>query len=207
MNAHDLLRVSAGAASFADAPGWVRGALDRAPYVVVRRAAMKEGHVPVGIRGATRGERFGTWLDLASIDARSTPEQLAAAPVHAARAALPALSLLVAIKVRCDHTQLAWGPTGSVGFELASGVPTVTESSDLDLVMRAPAPLDRAWARAWLSVLTRSAAEHATRIDVQIETPCGAFSLAEFAHPGARVMLRSPDGPLLVDDPWHRCIA
>ena len=96
--------------------------------------------MPVGIRGATRGERFGTWLDLASIDARSTPEQLAAAPVHAARAALPALSLLVAIKVRCDHTQLAWGPTGSVGFELASGVPTVTESSDLDLVMRAPRP-------------------------------------------------------------------
>lgn len=40
-----------------------------------------------------------------------------------------------------------------------------------------------------------------TRIDVQMETPQAAFSLAEFVRANLRVMLRHADGPRLVNDP------
>jgi phosphoribosyl-dephospho-CoA transferase len=33
---------------------------------------------------------------------------------------------------------LAYGPTGSIGFELASALPMATSASDLDLIIRAP---------------------------------------------------------------------
>jgi phosphoribosyl-dephospho-CoA transferase len=120
---------------------------------------------------------------------------------------LQAFALLQAITPVCTTTGLRWGPTGSVGFELASGVVTVTESSDLDLLLRAPLALDHASARSLFIELTHFSGRFNTRIDTQIETPNGAFSLAEFAHSGThsgtRVMLRAADGPRLVADPWQ----
>jgi phosphoribosyl-dephospho-CoA transferase len=50
--------------------------------------------------------------------------------------------------------------------------------------------------------LSHAAQHENTRIDVQIETPDAAFSLAEFARANLRVMLRHIDGPRLVADPW-----
>jgi hypothetical protein len=63
------------------------------------------------------------------------------------RAKLPAFALLQAVAPLCEATGYVWGPTGSAGFELASGCPTVTQTSDLDLLMRAPDPLDRTSAK------------------------------------------------------------
>jgi phosphoribosyl-dephospho-CoA transferase len=116
---------------------------------------------------------------------------------------LPAFALLEAIAPLCDSSGYVWGPTGSAAFELASGSPTVTQTSDLDLVMRAPEPLDRAAAKTLFDALSQAAHDHGMRIDMQIQTQDGAFSLAEYVHPGARVMLRCADGPRLVADPWQ----
>jgi phosphoribosyl-dephospho-CoA transferase len=116
---------------------------------------------------------------------------------------LPAFALLQTIAPLCDSSGYVWGPTGSAGFELASGSPTVTQTSDLDLLLRAPEPLDRVTAKSLCEALSQAALDHGTRIDIQIQTLDGAFSLAEYAHPGARVMLRCADGPKLVADPWQ----
>ncbi|WP_269750733.1 phosphoribosyl-dephospho-CoA transferase MdcG domain-containing protein [Candidatus Burkholderia verschuerenii] len=63
MRPHDLARLADDTTPFADAPSWVADALTRAPFVVARRAPRIGHSIAVGIRGATRSERFGTWLD------------------------------------------------------------------------------------------------------------------------------------------------
>ena len=200
VKAHDLLRV---ARTFSEAPAWVVHSLERAPFVVVRRASSVDGAIAVGIRGATRSERFGTWLDPRDVQEVLPPEAMRLRRPAGTRATLPAFALLEAIAPLCNASRCAWGPTGSVGFELASGCETVTPSSDLDLLIRAEERLDRIEARSIFDTLDKVARAHSTRIDVQIETTEGAFSLAEFAHPGARVLLRGADGPRLVADPWQ----
>lgn len=198
---HDLLRLAPDAPAFADAPAWVTDALARAPWVVVRRAPRLADAIPVGVRGATRNERFGTWLHPRDIGRVVAPEALRATATSAST--LPAFALLRAVAPLLDATGRPWGPTGSMGFELASGIATVTPASDLDLVMRAPEPLARAHAAALFDALSNAARDAATRIDVQIDTGDAAFSLVEFARSNLRVMLKSAAGPKLVADPWR----
>jgi phosphoribosyl-dephospho-CoA transferase len=93
---------------------------------------------------------------------------------------------------------LVWGPTGSVGFELATGVAAAGTASDLDVVVRAPEP--------WPLESAREIADHLNgllvRVDAQLDVPVGALSLAEYAR-GGRVLLRTPDGLRLTWDPWR----
>jgi phosphoribosyl-dephospho-CoA transferase len=93
---------------------------------------------------------------------------------------------------------LAWGPTGSVGFELATGVAAASTDSDLDVVVRAPEPLPLGNAREIADHLNRLP----TCVDAQLDTPAGAVMLSEYAR-GDRVLLRTPDGPRLTWDPWR----
>jgi phosphoribosyl-dephospho-CoA transferase len=95
-----------------------------------------------------------------------------------------------------------WGPTGSAGFELATQAPTVTESSDLDLLIRTPEPLARDIAGALLDQLQGHAKRAGLRIDAQLETPAGGVALAEWAAGKARVLARGAAGPQLLADPW-----
>ncbi|MDR5779780.1 malonate decarboxylase holo-ACP synthase [Caballeronia sp. LZ065] len=199
---HDLLRLTPDAPQFDGAPGWVEAALARAPFVVVRRAPPLGGKLAVGVRGSVRGERFGTWMDVGWIEATFTPEDLQTREPEPPRRELPAFTLMHSIAGMLDDRALRWGPAGSAGFELASCLPTVTAASDLDLVVRADTPLPRDDAAALFDALSRAAQRCAARIDVQIETPEAAFSLAEYARPQLRVMLRHAAGPRLVDDPW-----
>ena len=199
---HDLLRLSPGAPPFADAPDWVAPALARAPFVVARRAPRSGDAIAVGVRGVARNERFGTWIETRCIDAVIAPEDLRTREPDPARAALPAFVLLREVTSILGATGLDWGPAGSAGFELATAMPTITPASDLDIVIRAPKPLPRADAASLFDALSQAAHNAGTRIDVQIETPEAAFSLAEFARAGLRVMLRHAGGPRLVADPW-----
>ncbi|VXC21920.1 Phosphoribosyl-dephospho-CoA transferase [Burkholderia sp. 8Y] len=199
---HDLLALSATAPPFPDAPPWVDASLARAPFVVVRRAPRMGSAIAVGIRGTARSERFGAWLEPRYIDSALTPEALRLRQPDASRENMPAFAFLRAITPILDASGLAWGPAGSTGFELASGVPTITTHSDLDVIVRAPQPLSHADASRLLDALSLQARPAGTRIDVQIETPGAAFSLADFARQNVRVLLRHADGPRFAADPW-----
>ncbi|WP_114395922.1 malonate decarboxylase holo-ACP synthase [Oleisolibacter albus] len=204
---HDLLRLAAIDALIgtgpmpATMPGWVRPALAAAPWVVVRRAPAPDGHIAVGVRGTARDERWAAWLPTRAVCEQCPPEAVAdrydrlPAPRRAALPALAAVPRLAALLIRLG---LRGGPTGSVGFELASGRPTATPGSDLDAVVRADTPLDRAVA----AVLAAGIGALPVRCDLLLETPNGAVALAEYARGPGPVALRGPRGPRLVADPW-----
>jgi phosphoribosyl-dephospho-CoA transferase len=199
--AHDLLKLRR-LRAFDREPAWVRDAFARAPFVVVRRAEAAAGFAAVGVRGAERAQRFGTWADTADIESAFAPEDLVHATPHCARAHLPAFAALTALRGARCIAAFAWGPAGSVGFELATGVPAVRAASDLDLLIRAGTALSRDDAYALLTELTAHAAHAGIRIDVQLETPAGGVALSELAANKARVMARGAQGPRLVADPW-----
>jgi phosphoribosyl-dephospho-CoA transferase len=202
---HSLLHVAdADALEWASAPpDWVSAALRRAPYVVRRRALPGPEAVPVGVRGAARWQRAAAWLSFGAVDECITPQMLAARRAWRERrdfAVTPAVAVLEQVAMILDGQGLAgrWGPGGSVGFELASGVVSTTPDSDLDIVLYAEGSLARDHAvrlQAELSSLP-------VRIDVLLETPNGAVSLAEYSASVGSMLLRSALGPRLVPDPW-----
>jgi phosphoribosyl-dephospho-CoA transferase len=161
------------------------------------------GLVPVGVRGRTRPERLAAFLLPTDVAARVSPEDLAAARGwrHAFRGRwLGAVRVLEAVDELFTFLGLAWGPTGSVGFELATGAAVAGPASDLDVVVRAPEPWSRTRARELTDGLVQLRVQ--LRVDTQLDTPSGAVALTEYAR-GGRVLLRTPDGPKLVNDPWH----
>lgn len=205
MRPHDLLRLAEDAELLVEEPipAWVSASLRRAPWVVVRRADAPPGLIPVGVRGSTRAERFAAFLPLDAAAARVRPEDLITAPgSRSARRArsVGALRVLNVVEELLVSRGLTWGPVGSVGFELASGVATASPDSDLDIIVRTPKwwPIDRA------RELADELARLPVRVDAQLETPVGAVALTEYAR-GAAFLLRTPDGPQLIDP--CRCAA
>jgi phosphoribosyl-dephospho-CoA transferase len=184
-----------------EAPVWARAALGGHVPVVVRRAPAESGWVAVGIRGVAREQRHAAWMRVSEIRRLVSPQAVARAGrwrSHA-RPQWPALRALNQLAPRLDALGLAWGVTGSLGFELASGIAAAHPDSDLDLSLRASHQLPRDWART----LCRLLDEAPGRIDLQLETPYGAVALREWASEAPRVLLKTQDGPLLVRDPWQ----
>jgi phosphoribosyl-dephospho-CoA transferase len=204
VRAHDLLQ-------FRDAedliaprplPEWVGEAVMFAPFAVVRRAPVEHGNIPVGIRGPARNQRFAAFLPQSAVMRQITPVQLARQ--RGWRQTLrgkqvKALRALDFVDESCRTHQLLWGPAGSVGFELASGLPVVSAESDLDVVIRAPYFLPVGRARQIADDFLRAP----VRIDAQIETPRGAISLLEYARGDTPILLRTLAGPVLADNPWE----
>ena len=138
MRPHDLLRLKDGAQlTPVIQPAWAIRSLQRAPFVVMRRATIDGDFIPIGIRGETRDERHAAFVRLDDIESIVTPESLAT--VRAWKSAQhgkhPAFAALDRVANAADAIELTWGPGGSVGFELATGVVAVSTDSDLDVIV------------------------------------------------------------------------
>jgi phosphoribosyl-dephospho-CoA transferase len=199
---HALLRI-AGADSLlwtGAPPAWALTSLARTPWVVVRRAR-GSGLIPVGVRGTLRAERLAAWLHPGQVLESLTPLQLAARRAWRTserRTLVPALAALDAVDALLRARGVAWGPCGSVGFELASGTPTASPASDLDVMIAAATPVPPTVALALLTALTHLP----VRVDAQLEVPHGAVALTEYAAARGPLALRTVDGVRLVRDPW-----
>ncbi|PIC63202.1 hypothetical protein CSV79_13075 [Sporosarcina sp. P13] len=195
VNPHDLLEIACKSdlISYSPQPDWVGLSLDRAPFVVVRRARSAEGFISVGVRGEKRNERFAAFLPGDRIVKRVTPEQLAYEQKWKER---PEKLFTYVDEVSCmmEKFSLNWGPTGSVGFELASDKETVTETSDVDVIIRADSRLTNELSRQLMVELRK----FPVAVDVQVELLEGAFSLSEYASvKDGEILLRTMDGPIL----------
>ena len=184
-------------------PEWAAAALRRAPWTVTRRAPPRLERWPVGVRGSQRAQRSAAWLPRCAVQECITPQMLATQRAWRQRShmpATPAIAVLdeVAAVLEAHGYAGRWGPGGSVGFELASGVPSTTAGSDLDLVLSVDEPMARSVALR----LHADLAKLRVRIDLLLETPHGAAALAEYATGEGATLLRSAHGPRLVQDPW-----
>lgn len=184
-----------------EAPAWARAALGGHVPVVVRRAPAESGWVAVGIRGVAREQRHAAWMRLSEISQVISPEAVARAGRwrQHGQPQWSALQALEQLARQLDALGLSWGVTGSLGFELASGITAAHAESDLDLLLRAPEAVSRGEARALCALLDQAPG----RIDLQLETPHGAVALREWAGESPRVLLKTQNGPLLVSDPWQ----
>ena len=194
VNAHDLLWGMTPAHLPADAPAW---AVEAVGTVVVRRATVTPGWVAVGVRGRLREQRFAAEMPIAAVQRRVTPEALRDV---ASTRDLPALQALE--QLRPVLAPLNWGITGSAGFELATGIEALHASSDLDLILRAPEPLERRDAADLQAILDTADCV----VDLQLQTPFGAVALREWAGSSRRVLLKAASGAHLVIDPWQALI-
>jgi phosphoribosyl-dephospho-CoA transferase len=183
-------------------PDWVATALAAEPVMVVRRGRVSLGLIPVGIRGSARDERFAGAVASGSITRSVRPEDLLSQrqePTQARRDAIPALQGFYAVISAWADLNLPWGPVGSVGFELATGVPVATASSDLDLAVYAASYLSEQDG----NLLLEAVAGIDAVADIQVETPQGSFSLREYCDGRSlRRRLKTCDGARLVRDPW-----
>jgi phosphoribosyl-dephospho-CoA transferase len=202
---HALLRIAGADALHCDAalPQWVAGELRRAPWVVVRRARARDELIPVGVRAEERARRCAAWLPDSRVLECVEPLELSARrawTVAPRRTLVPALAALAAVERIMEALGFgcSWGPTGSVAFELASGLAAARAESDLDLIVQADGPLPPLRAAALAAELARLA----VRTDTLLEGPAGAVSLEEYARGQVPLLLRTADGARLVRDPW-----
>lgn len=194
---HDLLWLADRDALESVSEEWVVGQWRPALPVVVRRDVSHEGRIPVGVRGMRRDQRAAGWADAVKVKRIVSPEALVR---HDELVNSPFVStppVQGAIQLALREWPWAWGITGSVGYALATEVPVLHADSDLDLLIRCPAPVAREALAEWQQVVGRLPC----RADTQIETPRGAFALAEWLREG-RVLLKTSRGPQLVSDPW-----
>jgi phosphoribosyl-dephospho-CoA transferase len=199
---HDLLEIDANVfiAGNASAPGWVEEALRKTPFVVVRRGRTTDQEIPIGVRGAERNQRWAAFCHPTWLKSILTPPQLLTGTIPGLRAdAAPALRTLQVLKDRWMDLDHPWGPGGSVGFELATGRHVVKPESDLDLVIYAQGKITREQAR----LLQAPTMNLSVAVDIRVETQSCGFSLIEYARGGAAgILLRTPAGLELSDDPW-----
>src|ERR1700733_14963636 len=170
------------------------------PWVVVRRGRISDGLIPVGVRGSQRHERCAGFTRLSEVLEIRQPDQLRLTLADDSRRALQAFRTLSYLESRLVGLDMSWGPGGRVGYELASGIPTARDDSDLDFILFAPRKLEITEAQD----LWRMISSAPGNVDVLVETPLCGFSLREFATTSQhKILLRTSDGRILGSNPWN----
>lgn len=190
---HDLLRLRSAALLARAAPKWVSESPARSSWVVARYRTTPDGLLAVGVRGSQRNQRWDTMILPTDIGLRVTPEQLVYRIGHLDNTS-PAAEALRQLRRRLHGLALRWGPIGSAGFELASGLVTMDRDSDLDIVVRFGRPAPRQLVDSLQSVVQNLPAI----VDVQLDLGFGAVSLAELMSPKSKILARTRSGERLM---------
>lgn len=201
---HDMLWADGFAALISDMPlpSWVNEQWDATLPVIVRRDHSDKGLIPVGIRGKEKNQRAPAWISPENVSKRLSPESLVmnrerllASPFAGAE---PVKAIVELLEMKLPY---AWGPTGSCAYALASGCAVMHSGSDLDMLIRCHEPV----LPEQFVFLAEKWDTFPCKIDIQIETPFGAFALKEWIREnGRRVLLKTDFGPILTTNPWNQ---
>jgi phosphoribosyl-dephospho-CoA transferase len=197
---HDLLQLrNVTDHEYAHLPRWAQDSLRWACWVVRRRDNLRTGDVPVGIRGRQRNQRHAWWIPVESVDRVVAPWELVDG-LATYKSSLGVVRTARAVSALMADQGLRWGPTGSLGFTLATGRVAIRTESDLDVLIDTPTELARERARELNHQLERLNCA----VDAQLATPAGGVSLGEWANPTAQqVVVRTESGPMLTVNPWR----
>lgn len=196
LEAHDLLWGMSADALAEGAPLWVKAVLQRGDPVVVRRAITAADQVAVGIRGQFRHQRYAAVMSRSTITRQLKPEALTQVEIHQFKHLAERLQSISSIMKNFSG---CWGYTGSFGFELATGIATVTAQSDIDLLIRTEQPFAKQQAIELLETFQQAG----LNVDIQLQLPQGGLALKEWARNSGKVLLKRPDGAVLIENPWH----
>ena len=202
LHVHDLLllRTESAVISTQSGPACPYLNPNQRPWVVVRRGRISDGLIPVGVRGPQRHERWGGFTRFSEVLETRRPGELRLLFAKDSRRGLQAFRTLSYLESHLGGLDMSWGPGGSMGYELASGIPAVHADSDLDFILLAPRKLDIGEAQD----LWRMISSAPGKVDALVETPCCGFSLEEFVTTFHRkILLRTSDGRILGSDPWN----
>lgn len=198
---HDLLYVKLeDLIHLTDIPDWFDEKNDW-DWVVVRRASLSDETIPVGIRGNERNKRHGCFVKESAINQVVTPTQLISDEFLEGISTNRQQSFKIFQSFNLLKELLkdyVWGIGGSLAYELVSKELTVKESSDLDVLVYAKSELDK----QQIDYLYDVCQQLDTRVDIQIMTPFGGCSLLELHKGGKKVLLKTLNGPMLVENPW-----
>ncbi|MDF7639051.1 malonate decarboxylase holo-ACP synthase [Lactobacillus sp. ESL0791] len=180
---------------------WASAMLAKAPYVIVRRGK-QDKQVPVGIRGFLKNQRFASFIKFNEWSETITPAQaLTFLPnVSPARMQLAAFKKLKEIFPLLQKYE--WGVSGSLQFEMVTGLQVVTSQSDIDIIMSCTKNITKDNANKLLKRLAEI--RPGTHVDVQVVHGQNGFSLEEFVqHRSDKILVKTQNGPVLAEDPWN----
>ncbi|USP39069.1 malonate decarboxylase holo-ACP synthase [Acinetobacter sp. XS-4] len=196
LEAHDLLWGMTVDCLADDAPLWVKEVLQRGDPVVVRRAITPVDQVAVGVRGQFRYQRYAAQMPRIAVSKQLKPEALTHVDTQQFEHLAERLQSISSIMKNFSG---CWGYTGSFGFELATGIKTVTEQSDIDLLIRAEQPFSKMQAIE----LLENFQQVGLNVDIQLQLPQGGLALKEWAGNSEKVLLKRSDDAVLVENPWN----
>ncbi|MDV6250687.1 malonate decarboxylase holo-ACP synthase [Vibrio sp. EA2] len=202
-NAHDLLWVNDLTLEGNDSPSWYARHNNSLPVVV--RRANRHTLIPVGVRGKKRSERLAAWACKSSVIKSVTPKQLVQskhAQAYWQSSNLTSFQTLTDVNTICERHGVEWGVTGSLGYELATGMQCAHQDSDIDMTLYLTEPLPF----QMLESLNHQLDALPCKVDTQIETPLGAVALREWVNSRgkSKVLLKTDTGPLLTNNPWAK---
>jgi len=161
---------------FVPFPDWVLSTTSSLEYGVVRRMPISNQKVPIGLRGVTRDQRFGTFIKEENIIEIIKPPSLVDRIEQFQEQHYS--NSLERIREEFNKHKLLWGPTGSIGFELATSIKVTSTNSDIDLSIYVD-KLEYDFLKEigdFLNTLNQ-------RIDVQMEVPSlGAVLLQDYLN-------------------------
>lgn len=162
--------------------------------------------IPAGIRGKKRDQRQALWVPQTHILKIKKPSEIVlltndkwAVQNLTSYPAFQALTMLIdRIASMQNRFSIPIGVSGSLAFSLAVREVRISLESDLDLTLNCREQQEKTYFNELQSFLMKLPC----RVDVQIETPLGGFSLLEWLS-GEEVLLKTNTGPVLTRNPWH----
>ncbi len=175
-------------------PAWVYDALQQFPLVVVRRGIGTKGVslIPIGIRGKQREQRFGCWVKREAVQRAIKPEHIMLPYTG------PYAAALQQIKEILHPYAIPWGPTGSVGYQLAAQIQCTHVNSDLDLLLKPCNKVSVQDAR----IIYAQLRPIKPQVDAVLYTGKGFLVLEEYACQSPPYLMKTQAGAALFDKVW-----